>query len=72
VEHDSAPGAKRLIQRDFRGRCGENGRRGTVIATVVTASGGIHMLFSVTAILIGVVGILYVRRRGSRKKQHAA
>jgi hypothetical protein len=31
-----------------------------------------HMLFSVTAILIGVVGIFYVRRRGARKKQHAA
>jgi hypothetical protein len=26
------------------------------------------LLFAVSAILVGVVGILYVRRRGSRKK----
>jgi ABC-type branched-subunit amino acid transport system permease subunit len=26
-------------------------------------------MFAISAILIGVVGILYVRRRGQRKKQ---
>jgi hypothetical protein len=27
------------------------------------------MLFAISAVLIGVVGIFYVRRRGSRKRQ---
>jgi hypothetical protein len=29
-------------------------------------------MFAVAAVLIGVVGIFYVRRRGARKKQQAA
>jgi hypothetical protein len=29
------------------------------------------MLFAVSAVLIGIVGIVYVRRRGSRKRQSA-
>ncbi len=29
------------------------------------------MLFAVSAVLIGVIGIFYVRRRSSRKKQGA-
>jgi hypothetical protein len=29
------------------------------------------MLFAVSAVLIGVIGIFYVRRRSSRKKQSA-
>jgi len=28
-------------------------------------------MFAISAILIGVVGIFYVRRRSARKKQHA-
>jgi hypothetical protein len=29
------------------------------------------MLFAISAILIGVIGVFYVRRRSSRKKQQA-
>jgi hypothetical protein len=29
------------------------------------------MLFAMSAVLIGVIGIFYVRRRSSRKKQSA-
>jgi hypothetical protein len=29
-------------------------------------------MFALSAILIGVIGIFFVRRRSSRKKQHAA
>ncbi len=29
------------------------------------------MLFAISAVLIGVIGIFYVRRRSSRKKQSA-
>jgi hypothetical protein len=29
------------------------------------------MMFALSAILVGVVGILYVRRRGQRKRQQA-
>ena len=29
------------------------------------------MLFALSAVLIGVIGIFYVRRRSSRKKQSA-
>ena len=29
------------------------------------------MLFAVTAVLLGVLGIFYVRRRSARKKQDA-
>jgi hypothetical protein len=29
------------------------------------------MLFGISAILIGVIGVFYVRRRSSRKKQQA-
>jgi len=44
-----------------------NGRVGTVLALSVRTEE--VCMFALSAILIGVVGVIYVRRRSSRKKQ---
>jgi hypothetical protein len=48
---------------------GANGRVGTVLA--LSARTEEVCMFAISAILIGVVGVIYVRRRSSRKKQQA-
>ena len=44
---------------------------GTPLASLEVSREVIHM-FAVSAILIGIVGIVFVRRRSSRKKQQTA
>jgi len=46
---------------------GANGRVGTALALSVRTEE--VCMFALSAILIGVVGVIYVRRRSSRKKQ---
>jgi hypothetical protein len=47
-------------------------RRGTPLAFLATSLGGHFHMFALSAILIGLVGIFFVRRRSSRKKQQTA
>ena len=47
-------------------------RRGTRLAFLGTSRGGQFHMFAIAAILIGIVGIFYVRRRSQRKKQQTA
>lgn len=55
--------------RNLRACLGANGRVGTVLA--LTACTEEVCMFAISAILIGVVGVIYIRRRSSRKKQQA-
>jgi hypothetical protein len=40
-------------------------------ACLVVTPGGSQTMFAMAAVLIGVLGIFYVRRRSARKKQNA-
>jgi hypothetical protein len=51
----------------LRGWCAANSRVGTPLALSVRTEE--VCMFALSAILIGVVGVIYVRRRSSRKKQ---
>ena len=51
----------------LRGWYAANGRVGTELALSVRTEE--VCMFAISAILIGVVGVIYVRRRSSRKKQ---
>ncbi len=46
-------------------------RAGTPLASLKVSLEVIHM-FAISAILVGIVGIVFVRRRSSRKKQQTA
>jgi len=48
---------------------GANSRVGTLLALSVRTEE--VCMFAISAILIGVVGVIYVRRRSARKKQQA-
>jgi hypothetical protein len=52
---------------NLRDVLGSNGRVGTVLA--LSARTEEVCMFAISAILIGVVGVIYIRRRSSRKKQ---
>ena len=52
---------------NLRDALGSNGRVGTVLA--LSARTEEVCMFAISAILIGVVGVIYIRRRSSRKKQ---
>jgi len=52
---------------NLRDTLGWNGRVGTVLA--LSARTEEVCMFAISAILIGVVGVIYIRRRSSRKKQ---
>jgi len=58
---------KSRVVSKLRGWCTANGRVGTVLALSVRTEE--VCMFALSAILIGVVGVIYVRRRSSRKKQ---
>jgi hypothetical protein len=58
---------KLLAISKLRGWCAANSRVGTALALSVRTEE--VCMFALSAILIGVVGVIYVRRRSSRKKQ---
>jgi len=58
---------KRRTVSSLRVYGGANGWVGTVLALSVRTEE--VCMFALSAILIGVVGVIYVRRRSSRKKQ---
>jgi hypothetical protein len=60
---------KLIVVNNLRVYVGANSRVGTVLA--LSESTEEVCMFAISAILIGVVGVIYVRRRSSRKKQQA-
>jgi hypothetical protein len=47
-------------------------RAGTPLASLLEVSWEVIHMFAVSAILVGIVGIVFVRRRSARKKQQTA
>ena len=47
-------------------------RAGTPLASSLEVSWEVIHMFAVSAILVGIVGIVFVRRRSARKKQQTA